>query len=38
VLAGLAKRTVPDVTVHNVSSPADLATLTNHDTLTGATR
>lgn len=27
VLAGLAKRTVPDVTVHNVSQPADLAQL-----------
>jgi [acyl-carrier-protein] S-malonyltransferase len=27
VLAGLAKRTVPDVTVHNVASPADVDAL-----------
>jgi len=27
VLAGLAKRTVPDVTVHNVATPDDVAAL-----------
>jgi [acyl-carrier-protein] S-malonyltransferase len=38
VLAGLAKRTVPDVTVHNVSTPADLGTLAEALTPTGAPR
>jgi [acyl-carrier-protein] S-malonyltransferase len=37
VLAGLAKRTVPDVTVHNVSTPTDLSSVLE-STLTGATR
>ena len=27
VLAGLAKRTVPEVTVHNVATPDDVATV-----------
>jgi [acyl-carrier-protein] S-malonyltransferase len=38
VLAGLAKRTVPDVTVLNVSTPDDLSTLLATNTLAGATR
>jgi [acyl-carrier-protein] S-malonyltransferase len=38
VLAGLAKRTVPDVTVHNLAAPADLGPVTEALTLTGATR
>lgn len=38
VLAGLAKRTVPDVTVHNLTTPADLATLAETLAPTGATR
>jgi [acyl-carrier-protein] S-malonyltransferase len=38
VLAGLAKRTVPDVAVHNVATPADLSTVATTTTLTGAAR
>lgn len=38
VLAGLAKRTVPDVTVHNVATPADLGPLAGALAPTGATR
>ncbi|HET6663667.1 MAG TPA: ACP S-malonyltransferase [Acidimicrobiales bacterium] len=38
VLAGLAKRTVPDVTVLNVTTPDDLSTLLATNTLAGATR
>ncbi len=38
VLAGLAKRTVPGVAVHNVATPADLSTLATTITLTGAAR
>jgi [acyl-carrier-protein] S-malonyltransferase len=38
VLAGLAKRTVPEVAVHNVASPAGLSTLATAITLTGAAR
>lgn len=38
VLAGLAKRTVPAVTVLNVSTPDDLSTLLATNTLAGATR
>jgi [acyl-carrier-protein] S-malonyltransferase len=38
VLAGLAKRTVPDVAVVNVSAPADLAPLAEALAPTGATR
>jgi [acyl-carrier-protein] S-malonyltransferase len=38
VLAGLAKRAVPDVTVHNVSTPEDLAPLAEALAPTGASR
>ena len=38
VLAGLAKRTVPDVAVLNVTTPADLSNLLAANTLAGATR
>jgi [acyl-carrier-protein] S-malonyltransferase len=38
VLAGLAKRTVPDVTVLNVTTPDDLSNLLATTTLAGATR
>jgi [acyl-carrier-protein] S-malonyltransferase len=38
VLAGLAKRTVPDVTVLNVTTPDDLSNLLATNTLAGATR
>jgi [acyl-carrier-protein] S-malonyltransferase len=38
VLAGLAKRTVPDVAVLNVSNPDDIAPLTEALAPTGATR
>jgi [acyl-carrier-protein] S-malonyltransferase len=38
VLAGLAKRTVPDVTVLNVTTPDDLSNLLAANTLAGATR
>ena len=38
VLAGLARRTVPDVTVRNVTTPDDLSNLLATDTLAGATR
>ena len=38
VLAGLAKRTVPDVAILNVSTPDDLAPLTEALAPTGATR
>jgi len=38
VLAGLARRTVPDVTVLNVSTPDDLSNLLATNTLAGATR
>ncbi len=38
VLAGLAKRTVPDVTVLNVTTPDDLSQLLAANTLAGATR
>jgi [acyl-carrier-protein] S-malonyltransferase len=38
VLAGLAKRTVPDVTVLNLATPADLGPLTDALIPTGATR
>jgi [acyl-carrier-protein] S-malonyltransferase len=38
VLAGLAKRTVPDVTVVNVTTPDDLSNLLATNTLAGATR
>jgi [acyl-carrier-protein] S-malonyltransferase len=38
ILAGLAKRTVPDVTVLNVTTPDDLSTLLATNTLAGATR
>jgi [acyl-carrier-protein] S-malonyltransferase len=38
VLAGLAKRTVPDVAVLNVTTPDDLSNLLATNTLAGATR
>ncbi len=38
VLAGLAKRTVPDVTVLNVTDPDDLSAILATNTLAGATR
>jgi [acyl-carrier-protein] S-malonyltransferase len=38
ILAGLAKRTVPDVTVLNVTTPDDLSDLLATNTLAGATR
>jgi [acyl-carrier-protein] S-malonyltransferase len=38
VLAGLAKRAVPDVTVHNLASPADLEPLARTLAPTGASR
>jgi [acyl-carrier-protein] S-malonyltransferase len=38
VLAGLAKRTVPDVPVLNVTTPDDLSSLLATNTLAGATR
>jgi [acyl-carrier-protein] S-malonyltransferase len=38
VLAGLAKRTVPDVTVLNVSDPEDISGLRDLRALTGATQ
>jgi [acyl-carrier-protein] S-malonyltransferase len=38
VLAGLAKRTVPDVTVLNVTTPDDLSNLLATNTLAGATQ
>ncbi len=38
VLAGLAKRTVPDVAVLNVTTPDDLSNLVAANTLAGATR
>jgi [acyl-carrier-protein] S-malonyltransferase len=38
VLAGLAKRTVPDVAVLNVTTPNDLSNLLATNTLAGATR
>ena len=38
VLAGLAKRTVPDVAVVNVTTPDDLSNLLATNTLAGATR
>jgi [acyl-carrier-protein] S-malonyltransferase len=38
VLAGLAKRTVPDVTVHPLATPADLAPVAGALAPTGATR
>lgn len=38
VLAGLAKRTVPDITVHNLTTPADLGPLAEALAPTGATR
>lgn len=38
VLAGLAKRTVPDVTVHNVSTPDDVAAVAAASIPTGVTR
>jgi [acyl-carrier-protein] S-malonyltransferase len=38
VLAGLAKRTVPDVAVLNVTTPDDLSNLVATHTLAGATR
>jgi [acyl-carrier-protein] S-malonyltransferase len=38
VLAGLAKRTVPDVTVLNLATPADLGPVTDALIPTGATR
>jgi [acyl-carrier-protein] S-malonyltransferase len=38
VLAGLAKRTVPDVAVLNVTTPDDVSTLVTTNTLAGATR
>ena len=38
VLAGLAKRTVPEVTVLNVTTPDDLSDLLATNTLAGATR
>jgi [acyl-carrier-protein] S-malonyltransferase len=38
VLAGLAKRTVPDVAVHNVATPADLDRLADALAPTGARR
>jgi [acyl-carrier-protein] S-malonyltransferase len=38
VLAGLAKRTVPDVTVHNLAAPADVGPVADALTLTGALR
>ena len=38
VLAGLAKRTVPDVTVLNVATPDDLSNLLATNSLAGATR
>jgi len=38
VLAGLAKRTVPDVTVHNLATPADLGTVADALAPTGAHR
>jgi [acyl-carrier-protein] S-malonyltransferase len=38
VLAGLAKRTVPDVTVLNVTTPDDLSNVLATNTLAGATR
>jgi [acyl-carrier-protein] S-malonyltransferase len=38
VLAGLAKRAVPDVTVHNLATPADLEPLARALAPTGASR
>jgi [acyl-carrier-protein] S-malonyltransferase len=38
VLAGLAKRTVPDVTVHPLATPVDLAPVAGALAPTGATR
>jgi [acyl-carrier-protein] S-malonyltransferase len=38
VLAGLAKRTVPDVAVVNVTTPDDVSNLLATNTLAGATR
>ena len=38
VLAGLARRAVPEVTVHNLAAPADLAPLAEALAPTGATR
>jgi [acyl-carrier-protein] S-malonyltransferase len=38
VLAGLAKRTVPDVAVLNATTPEDLSNLLTTNTLAGATR